>query len=236
MSAWILGSEIAGSLGLQDFEFVQEHVLRGLIPHNHQGQPYTPSDVVSQVIAELEEELAQHDDLAWSLSGNDREEIIANRINPLQRRIQSYLDYRQSLTDATWNGFILPDEHELSARFIGVLLNSYYRRDEVYKRLSPESEPVPDQEPAWPAKIPVQVEKPAKQRKLRPEQKDRIACRAMAEILWRENPEITISEMIFRDEIAKACHIHYKDDKTIRNWIKDLAPSRKPGRRKKKKA
>jgi hypothetical protein len=237
VSAWILGSEVAGSLGLRDFEFVQEYVVKGLSPHNEQGQPYIPAAVVEQFIQGLEQELNQHDELAWNLGGLERQEIIAKYIEPLQRRIYGYRVYMESLNGAGWNGFELPHDQDLARRFIQVLINSHYRRDEVKRRLSPQSEPATDQEPVRPAQIAEQVQAAAKQRKKRPEQRHREVCRAVAERLWRDNPEITISDMTISDEINEACEgKYYKDEKTIRNWIKDLCPNPKPGRPKKKSA
>jgi hypothetical protein len=193
-----------------------------------------PAAVVNQFIQCLEQELAQHEELAWNLTGYEREEIIANRIQPLQERIQAYRGYLESLNGSSWEGFELPQDPELSSRFIGVLLNSYYHRDEVYKRLSPQSVLAPDQEPFRPAQVADQVQTAVKQRKLRAEQKHRLACREAAEIIWKKNPNLTIEDMIQRDEISNACEGILYREKTIRNWIKDLCPDRKPGRRKKK--
>jgi len=78
MSAWILGSEIAASLGLRDFEFARESDAKGFQPHNGRGQPYIPAAVVNPFIQDLEQKLAQHEDPAWNRFGNDRDEIIAN--------------------------------------------------------------------------------------------------------------------------------------------------------------
>jgi len=236
MSAWILGSEIAASLGLLDFEFAKEYVARGLIPHNREGQPYMPPAVVSQIIAGLDEEHAQHEELAWNLKGYEREEVIAKYIEPLQQRIQFYRNYFQSLNGSAWDGFELPQDQDLSRHFIRVLLNSYYRRDEVNKRLPPQSEIIPDQEPGQPAQIVKQVEKKVKRRKLISEQRLKIDCRAVAQKIWTESPGITIEDMIQRDEVANACEGIVYDEKTIRNWINDLCPNRRPGRPKKKRS
>jgi hypothetical protein len=236
VSAWILGSEVAGSLGLRDFEFVQEYVVKGLSPHNEQGQPYIPAAVVDQFIKGLEQELSHHDEIAWDLGGIEREEIIGKYIEPLQRRIYGYRVYLESLNGTGWQNFELPQDQDLSRHFIQVLLNSLYLRDEVKRRLSPQSEPVPDQEPARPARIADQVQVAVKGRKLTPEQRHRIDSRAAAQKIWSESPEMTIQDMIQRDEIANVCGGVVYGEKTIRNWIKDLAPNRKPGRPKKKPA
>ena len=192
-----------------------------------------PAAVVSQIIAGLGEELAQHEDVAWNLTGYEREEIIANLIQPLQERIQAYQGYLESLNGSSWEGFELPQYPELSARFIGALLNSYYHRDEVYKRLSPQFVLAPDQEPVRPAQIAEQVQAAAKQRKKRPEQMHSEACKAVAEKIWAKSADMTIEDMIQRDEIANACEGVLYREKTIRNWIKNLCPDRRPGRRKK---
>lgn len=234
MSSWILGSAIAADLGLQDFEFAREFVAKGLQPHNGQGQPYMPPEVVNQFIQGLELELAEHEDTAWNLFGYDRDKIIANHVDPLQKRIQGYRLYLESLNGAGWNGFELPQDQDLARRFIQVLLNSYYHRESVYKLLPPQPEPGFDQEPVNSAQMAAQVEKPAKPRKLTREQRHKIDCRAVAQKIWAESPETTIEGMIRGDEVSTVCEGIAYGEKTIRNWIKDLCPNRKPGRRKEK--
>jgi hypothetical protein len=61
----------------------------------------------------------------------------------------------------------------------------------------------------------------------------------VAERLWKQNPKITIDDMVSNDEIANAFaddysydDDYYIDDKIIRNWIKDLRPRRSPSRSK----
>jgi hypothetical protein len=71
--------------------------------------------------------------------------------------------------------------------------------------------------------------------KPRPCQIHRIKCSDVAQNLWDEDPNITIADMIFNDEIIEACNGKVYAEKTIRNWIKDLCPNRSPGRRPKKK-
>lgn len=71
-------------------------------------------------------------------------------------------------------------------------------------------------------------------RKLRPNQKHRIACIKIAKELWGKDRSITIADMAFRDEFIKACDGKTYTENTIRNWIKDECPNRRPGRRPKK--
>lgn len=174
MSAWILGSEVAGSLGLRGFEFWQEYVAKGFAPYNHEGRPFMPAAVVEQFIQRLDQELNQHDELAWNLGGLEREEIIAKYIEPLQRRIEFYRNYSQALNGSAWDGFEFPQDQDLSRHFIHVLLSSYYRRDEFFERLSPQSKPSPDQEPLHPAQVADQDQEAVKSRKLKTVQRRRI--------------------------------------------------------------
>ena len=75
---------------------------------------------------------------------------------------------------------------------------------------------------------------PSKEKKLRTVQKHKIKCREVAEKIWRENPTITISGMIDKQEIldvTKRSDGNNYLEKTVRNWIKNLCPNREPGRR-----
>lgn len=69
------------------------------------------------------------------------------------------------------------------------------------------------------------------ERRLRPSQRHKAACRKVAASLWGKDPSITIAAMIQKDEIRDACEGKVYKEKTIRRWIKDLCPNRKPGRR-----
>jgi hypothetical protein len=70
----------------------------------------------------------------------------------------------------------------------------------------------------------------------RPSNSHREACREVAKVLWAKESSITIADMCICDEIAIACEQEVYDEKTLRKWIKDLCPNRKPGRRPKKKS
>jgi hypothetical protein len=59
-------------------------------------------------------------------------------------------------------------------------------------------------------------------------------CREIAKRIWERQPDFTIAGMINRSEIVRQAR--QSDGKpysemTIRNWIRDLCPNRKPGRR-----
>jgi hypothetical protein len=80
-------------------------------------------------------------------------------------------------------------------------------------------------------KYPELTESP-EERGLRKDQRHRERCRAVAELMWRQDPGMTITKMAETPEIVKiACeNKKYKAD-TIRKWINDLCPDRSPGRR-----
>jgi hypothetical protein len=71
--------------------------------------------------------------------------------------------------------------------------------------------------------------------KLRPNQSHKVKCRKIAARIWENEPNVTIADMIWRDEIAEACENKTYNESTLRNWIKDLSPNRSPGRRPEKK-
>lgn len=67
---------------------------------------------------------------------------------------------------------------------------------------------------------------------LKIDQRRRERCRAIAELLWKNNQSITIADMIRKDEItAIGCEGKIYTEKVVRNWIKDLCTNRNPGRR-----
>tara|TARA_Y100001934_G_C12286979_1_gene742805 strand:- start:865 stop:1461 length:597 start_codon:yes stop_codon:yes gene_type:complete len=62
--------------------------------------------------------------------------------------------------------------------------------------------------------------------------KQKEAARKAAKKLWKQNKDLTIADVIRHDDINKVAP--NKAESTLRSWIKDLAPSNKPGRPKKK--
>ena len=62
--------------------------------------------------------------------------------------------------------------------------------------------------------------------------KQKEAARKAAKRLWNQNKDLTIADVTRHDDINKAAP--NKAESTLRGWIKDLAPSNKPGRRKNK--
>ena len=60
-------------------------------------------------------------------------------------------------------------------------------------------------------------------------------CRAVAELLWSMEPEMTIAEMARRSEIIQfGCEGHEYDMRTISRWLASLKADRRPGQPRKK--
>ncbi len=72
----------------------------------------------------------------------------------------------------------------------------------------------------------------ANQARWAPRDKQREAARKVAKRLWKQDKTLTITDMGHHDEINKVAPNY--SEKTLRDWVKDLALSNKPGRRPKK--
>jgi hypothetical protein len=60
--------------------------------------------------------------------------------------------------------------------------------------------------------------------KLRPNQRIRVACQQIASQLWKEAPTTTIADMIRNDAIQRLGGAANFEDKTVREWLKPIAP------------
>jgi hypothetical protein len=246
MQNWILGSEFVDLLGHLDVAFVSEFVAKGFTPHNHEGQPYTPEGVVNKIISGLEDQLFEHqnilEDFEEEKDKSGYEEYFSEHMDPLLESIQSSRDYLATLDGIGWNGFELPEDQDLLVQFIAVLMDSYYSREEVDKLQLPQSAQPSKQKRTQTTQTHEQLQNGVEDSRLRLEQMQRLICRVVAERLWKQNPKITIAEMLLSDEIANVFvddysydDDYYIEDKIIRNWIKDLCPNRRLGRPKKMK-
>ena len=224
MSAYVLGKDLMDSLKIFAFEFVREYVLKGLAPHNEQGNPYGPAEVVYNFITRLEHELASRDESAWDLTGSKREEYIAAHIKPLQDRIRNYQSYLDCIQDYTWAEFGLPHDYELASSFIETLVNSRYLKEEVTRFLP------------WRLKSYAAAQKArirSKTPRLTHIQKCKLNCRKIARQLWEQDPLLSITEMTNQLEIVKnARKLNGMpfSERTVRNWISCLCPNRRIGR------
>ena len=105
------------------------------------------------------------------------------------------------------------------------LINSLYIAEEV-KRFLPTGHDSPDIEQ------PPQVETKAARSAYAREANKK--CREIATRIWDRQPDFTIAAMVNHSEIihqARKPDGSSYSEMTIRNWIRDLCPNPKPGRR-----
>jgi hypothetical protein len=229
MPGLIHGRALIPALGASHLEFLKDYVAKGLCPHNEFGLKFTPADVIIFMIAGLEKTLSTLEDNAWNLTGIDREETIAFRIQPLQQELENRRAYLQSIQGLSWIEFALPEDGDLAAQFLRTLENSYFEKDKADEFLSAETKST-QSEFAEDGYI-----KPKRERH---DQICKRKCRELAKRVWTKNPKLTITEITKRDEIidiSKTAKGDLYAEKTVHDWIKDLCPNRAPGRRPTKK-
>ena len=61
-------------------------------------------------------------------------------------------------------------------------------------------------------------------KKLRDNQKSRMACEIVAASLWKREPKTTIAAMVQHEAIQQLCGGAHYDESTVREWIKVVAP------------
>jgi hypothetical protein len=184
-----------------------------------------PGDVVAQYISDLEQELSRLDEAAWELSGAERERMIRDDIEPLQDRQQGCRKYLESIRTANWDEFELPAEQDMLGRFSSFLINARYSAGEVEKFLrKPSGVGGVEETPPIEAKSARSLHAQSVNEK----------CREIARRIWERQPYFTIAAMINHSEMVRQAR---KPDGspyseiTIRNWIRDLCPNPRPGRR-----
>jgi hypothetical protein len=211
MSKWISGKQIIKDK-IQPIDLFEEYVRKGLQPYSQAGRPITPYELLEDIYDEM---LAGADQGKSPLTiegnetdGGDKVVYVRNSIN-LEIHIKQKL---KRIEDISWQDFQLPEVDSEATALLNQLCQCIYKKHEVSGK--PES-------------------KPAK--KPRPEQLAREKCRAVAKKIWAHDkpPYIRSSDMSKRQELVEASEGAWKSG-TVRRWISDLAPDRKPGLRKKK--
>ncbi len=225
MQGWILGSQIHALAQMTDLEILQGCITKSLTPHNDQCMPVRPADVMAHYIENLEQELSRLDEAAWEVIGVERERMILHQIEPLQERLHRYKLYLESIKTSHWDEFELPKDRDIEERFAGCLIRSRYRAEEVDRLLSKSTNSTQE-------KMPLAVEtKPSRSVYAQGCNKK---CREIARRIWDRQPDFTIAAMINHSEIIRQAR---KPDggsyseMTIRNWIRDLCPNPRQGRR-----
>jgi hypothetical protein len=225
MQEWVHGYQIKKMGELRDVEILQGCITKGLTPHHDNGRPVMPADVMVKYISDLEQELSRLDELAWDFSGAERERMIHDDIEPLQARLQGCRTYLGSIRAANWDEFELPAEQDMLGHFSSFLTNARFPAEEVDRFLrKPPTLGDPEEAPS----------SETKSARLRHAQSVNEKCREIAKRIWERQPDFTIAAMINHSEMVR--HAVKPDGSpyseiTIRNWIKDLCPNPRPGRR-----
>ena len=225
MAALVVGKELMAAWKKPAFYFVRECVLKGLTPRTCEGSACRPAQVVYDLIAGLEQELARRDELAWDLAGAAREEYIATHFEPLQDRIQRYRSYLDCIQDYTWSEFGLPHDLELAAELVEALIRAHYLEEEALRFSHPGA--------AAPAATAEGADRPAAPA-MPHHRRCKRECRKIARRQWERHPLLTIAEMLKDPEIianSQRSDGRPYSERTVRDWIGCLCPHRRPGRR-----
>lgn len=225
MQSWIPGNQVMSLTQMTNLEIVQGCITKSLTPHNDHNLPIKPADVMIQHISDLEKEVMRLDELAWDLIGAEREQMIVEQIEPLQERLQDAQAFLKSIKTSNWDEFSLPTDPDIGRCYANFLINARYIAEEV-ERFLPTGPGQNDIE--QPPQVGTKIDRSAHAQEVNKK------CREIAKRIWDRQPDFTIAAMVNHSEIS---HQIRKPDgssyseMTIRNWIRDLCPNPKPGRR-----
>jgi hypothetical protein len=141
----------------------------------------------------------------------------------IKKKLKALENKKKDKNCCSWFYLELPDSEEEAEKLIDKVVNSYFLKEDVLKKLGPAKKDA--------GKLFANTQTG---KKLSPVQRHKIECRRIAAELWNKDPSITIADMVHKDEINLVSDPKNYNGKTLRNWIKDLCPDRTPGRRPKK--
>lgn len=260
MCEYNIGHDIIKRLNIPDHEFVNQYIIKkGLQPYSLSRVPFPPPPIkkfilkIKQQRRQIEEfeiiiealdekkkaieedlerrrkrltiaDILHNNNNCTNIIGERNNEYILNdqeisiyktEIEIRKNRIRTMEDEIEQRGGYSWKDYQLPDSNQEIREIFDELLDCLYNEDD-FKHLTKG--------------IRARVVK-----KNRLCQMHREKCRDVAEKLWAKDPAMTISDMFYNNEINKVFEGKTYSDSTIRNWIKDLCPNRRPGRRKKDK-
>lgn len=242
MSEFISGWELLGHWKIKKFELYRYIKNGNLRPYDQFGRlkPYIgyvskkkredlekKLEYHQQAIeeSEIRSKKSSHEKPSW---GDFFNGIIKVSSNSEIRKIESQLSRCKGmpLDPYDWSRVQIPSGQDAANKFLAEICNCLYHKREIQSTIN---------QLQIPSKPNNQNQSKRKEKaKLRPSQRRRLACRKVAAGIWEIHPEITIADMIVRDEITEACEGKIYAERTIRNWVNDLCPDRSPGRRRKK--
>jgi len=223
VSKYFTGKEILKRKKITSFELF-EYVRNGLKPYTKIGRIFECPDH-NNLKMRLDAinswiEALQHPDYPKNLGSWDKERVNANSGRAMflyeleqdkvviSKKMEKLSLKSEKESNWSWYYCDLPYSDKEAERIVDNVVNSYFKKDDVSKII-------------------------VSKKKLSPCQRHKESCRRVAEEIWEKEPTLTIVAMCKRPEIIDACEgIIYKGKHTIRNWVNDLCPNRKKGRRK----
>lgn len=159
------------------------------------------------------------------LNESERREIYSNWCDKvLSKQVEATENYSQCYKDRVYDKNLLSDHYITKWTFKKMCVDNGLDIPEFWFDLD-AVEPFDSGQSA---------DSQTENKKLRPNQLAREKCRVAAQTLWHIYPNMTIREMEERKEILEfGGGAHFQGKNTIRDWIKDLQPNKKPGRPKK---
>ena len=225
---WISAAELLAQ-GVKDFELI-DYIRKGLEPFDHKGDPI-PENIRPMNLTCYPEDNSKNPETT-----NERSNKISKEVETLER-LKDYPWIRHPYDAKDLNNLRSVKYSVLSWKYLDKRILSHHKRDTFLQWLSTANFKKDDVDRIIHGQ---DVEEPPK--KLRNEQRHRERCRAVAEMLWKEDRNRTIVDIAEEsDEIKEiGCEVgrggRKYDVDTIRKWIKDLNPNEgKPGRPKKDK-
>jgi hypothetical protein len=239
MSKYITGQEILERWGIIEAELLA-YLKNGLEVYRKTGDIFDCPDKynlkkrlenINRGIAKIVDpdfpENLSHWDKKRLLYYEGPPESVLHRLKSerpkIKKKFEALENKKKDKNCCSWFYLELPDSEEEVEKLIDKVVNSYFLKVDVLKKLGPAKKGA--------GKLFANTQTG---KKLRPVQRHKIECRRIAAELWNKDPSITIEDMVRKDEINSVSAPKIYGKKTLRNWIKDLCPNRTPGRRPKK--
>jgi len=249
-NSWLSGHVLVCHWGIKDSE-LYHYLRKGLQAYTSNGIPVINPDVLpkkkkslEQIVLSIRAEITHNENLANSETPGPAREIHPYT-HPTEDEIQEWAKRKFETQTRTpvyprtphvINPFKTYTDRRKMRDAMNEALNYIFDIGEVNTFANVNGLPTVTQETSIAGAIKKERRVPAARatpRKLTPCQRHKMACAALAKVLWKENPDMTIPELQARDEILKACDGKRYHRKTFQRWVTKFNPNREPGGRRK---
>ena len=249
-NSWLSGHVLVYHWDIKDSE-LYHYIRKGLQAYTNKGIPVIHPDVltkkkksIEQIVLSIRAEITHNENVAKSKTPGPTRKIhpyIPPTEDEIQERAKKEFETQRRTpvypsTPHVINSFKTYTDRRKMRDAINEALSYIFDIEEVNKFANVNGLPTVTKETS----IVVTIKKTrrvaatrATPRKLTPCQRHKMACAELAKVLWRENPDMTISELQARDEILKACDGKRYHRKTFQRWVTKFNPNREPGGRRK---